>query len=42
MSAWLRGQDGTEVATWKRLVDALNHDTVGHTGIASMITEEQM
>ena len=42
VSAWLRGQDGTEVATWKRLVDALNHDTVGHTGIASMITEEQM
>ena len=42
VSAWLRGQDGTEATTWKRLIDGLNHHTVGHTGIASMITEEQM
>ena len=40
--AWLRRQDDAEPATWKRLIDALNHDTVGHTGIASMIAEEQM
>lgn len=41
VEAWLRGQDGVEVATWKRLIEALRHETIGHNGIANMIENEQ-
>ena len=42
VGAWLRGQDGTKTATWKSLIAALRHSTVGHTGTANMIEEEQI
>ena len=42
VEAWVRGQDGVEVATWKRLVEGLRDETVGHIGIANMIENEQL
>ena len=45
IEAWLQKVDQVHkrgVPTWERLVEALRHDRVGHTGIASEIKTEKL
>ena len=45
IAAWLQKVDQVQkmgAPTWQRLVEALKHDRVGHTGIASKIETEKL
>ena len=45
IAAWLQKVDQVQkrgVPTWQRLVEALKHDRVGQTGIASKIETEKL
>ena len=45
IEAWLQKVDQVNkrgVPTWERLVEALRHDRVGHTGIASEIETQKL